>query len=64
MEILLNGSFEGVTVRELEENYDVNLLAVNKEAYPEPTMMIIPEMKVLAFGHIDALKAIKGKYST
>ncbi|MFW9778529.1 MAG: potassium channel family protein [Candidatus Heimdallarchaeota archaeon] len=64
MEIVFTGSFERVTVRELEEKYDINLLAVNKEAYPEPRMVVRPEMTVLAFGHIEALKAIKDRYAT
>lgn len=62
MEIVLNGSFEGISVRDLEEKYEVNLLAVNKEGYPEAELVIKPNMDVLVMGHMIALKAIKSKY--
>ncbi|MFX0183539.1 MAG: potassium channel family protein [Candidatus Hodarchaeota archaeon] len=61
-ELSLDSEFDIVTVEFLEEEYDVTIFAVNKEAHPEYDDCIGPGAKVLLLGSLDSIRKLKERY--
>jgi Trk K+ transport system NAD-binding subunit len=61
-ELSLDSEFDTVTVEFLEEEYDVTIFAVNKEAHPEYDDCIGPGAKVLLLGSLDSIRKLKERY--
>jgi Trk K+ transport system NAD-binding subunit len=61
-ELQLDNEFDKINVELFEQNYNVTILALDKEAHPEHDDLIEPGANVLVLGDINALTRIKTKY--
>jgi Trk K+ transport system NAD-binding subunit len=63
MELLLKeGYHESVTVGNVESNFDITILAIDKQAHPESKDPIYPGAKLLILGEIEALRRFKQQF--
>ncbi|MCK4847983.1 MAG: hypothetical protein KAT16_03050, partial [Candidatus Heimdallarchaeota archaeon] len=51
------------TVQFLEENFDITILAINKQAHPELSDIIKEEAKLLVLGELNELQRLKKAFS-
>ena len=56
--------FEPISVGDLEETYDITILAIDKLAHPDSEDIVIPGSKLLLLGEIRALRNIKNRFSS
>ena len=59
MEIGLTKNFHPVSVENLEKEFEITILAIDKQAHPESADKIHPGNEVLVLGEIKALRRLK-----
>lgn len=62
MEVNLTREFSPITVEAVEREYDITILAIDKQAHPESNDVIKSESNLLVLGEISSLRRLKNRY--
>lgn len=61
MELSVTENFQRLSVGIIESDFDITILAIDKQAHPESNEIIHPGAKLLVLGEIEALRIIKNQ---
>ncbi len=62
MELSLTKNFQKLRVGNIESDFDITILAIDKQAHPESNDIIHPGVKLLIIGEIKALRQLKHQF--
>jgi Trk K+ transport system NAD-binding subunit len=63
MEVYLSKEFSPITVEDIEKQYDITILAIDKQAHPESDDIVKSNDCLLVLGEITSLRRLKNQYS-
>lgn len=63
MEVYLSKEFSPITVEDIEKQYDITILAIDKQAHPESDDIVKSNDYLLVLGEITSLRRLKNQYS-